>query len=338
MTPTPYFKTYPNQYYNYSSTGSTTAHILLPNGTPVATVEADGSATSTYYLHLDHLGSTHTITDTTGSEVETTDYYPFGEQRVASSTSGFTEQKKFTGHEYDTDSDLTYAKARYYDQDVGRFLSQDVVFKNMAVDERTKALLRDPQLQNAYAYSRNNPLTYLDPNGEHPAAIVGGLFYAGVLVYSRITTAESYVNWVDAEFLSRSEYTTNERNVARFDAGFNTATGGAITVARRIGAVLKEKVLFYGPPALDFLEGVFDLNYEKASSKEKDDDLRNSLIGLTAQYAQAQTSSVSSNNQPGRLSSTQSRALSSLVSAFSPSNSAQSKALRDAISAFSKKK
>lgn len=34
-------------------------------------------------------------------------------------------QSMFTGHEYDGETDLTCAKARYYDQGIGRFLSQD---------------------------------------------------------------------------------------------------------------------------------------------------------------------------------------------------------------------
>jgi Domain of unknown function (DUF5011) len=52
------------------------------------------------------------------TEAEVTDYYPYGSQRIHAGP--FTEQKKFTGYEYDTDAGISYANVRYYIQDVGR--------------------------------------------------------------------------------------------------------------------------------------------------------------------------------------------------------------------------
>jgi hypothetical protein len=95
--------TYVNPYFNYSTAGTsispstTTAHILLPDGTPIATVEANGTATTTYWLHLDHLGGIHTVSNASGTPVESVSYYPYGDQRIASSSTPFTEQRKFTG-------------------------------------------------------------------------------------------------------------------------------------------------------------------------------------------------------------------------------------------------
>jgi len=156
--------TYPNMYYNTDG-ATVTKHIFNPiTGDLLATVEGNGTATTTNYIHTDHLGGTNVVTDENGDVVETTDYYPFGEQRVA--TGSFDEQRKFTGHEFDSDTDLTYAKQRYYDQDVGRWLSQDVVFLNMGVDSRTGNALRDPQSLNSYSYARNNPVNLVDLQGE----------------------------------------------------------------------------------------------------------------------------------------------------------------------------
>jgi RHS repeat-associated protein len=181
--------TYVNNYYNFSTTGTstvistTTAHILLPDGTPIATVEATGSATTTYWMLLDHLGGIQHVTNASGTPVESTSYYPYGDQRIASSSSPFIEQKKYTGHEYDTDSDLTYAKARYYEQDIGRFLSQDPVFNLIGDPQRLREknqldrnrILRDPQMLNAYVYGRNNPLTYIDSTGEYGVFVQGNI-------------------------------------------------------------------------------------------------------------------------------------------------------------------
>src|SRR3989344_3795503 len=97
-------------------------------------------------------------------------------------------QHVFTGHEYDTDSDLTYAKARYLDQDIGRFYSQDAVFNLIGDPQRLKdknqldrnRILHDPQVLNAYSYARNNPLILKDQSGEFPLIpFIGYALFAG---------------------------------------------------------------------------------------------------------------------------------------------------------------
>jgi len=79
---------------------------------------------------------------------------------VNTTNTGFKEQKKFTGYEYDTESDLHYAKNRYYDQDIGKFLSQDPFVIGVRYN------LVNPQAANSYSYALNNPLRYTDPSGQ----------------------------------------------------------------------------------------------------------------------------------------------------------------------------
>ena len=157
---------YPNRYYNVASssiTATTTKHIFSPDGTLLATVVGSGTANaSTTYLHPDHLGGTNVATDENGEVTQTLDYYPYGSQRIA--TGSFNEQRKFTGHEYNSNSDLTYANARYYEQDIGRWMSRDP----------REGDITNPQSLNTYAYSLNNPIKYLDPNGE-VAVLFSGL-------------------------------------------------------------------------------------------------------------------------------------------------------------------
>ncbi|MCK4553521.1 hypothetical protein KAU19_00975 [Candidatus Parcubacteria bacterium] len=116
--------TYPNQYYNISTTGTTTKHIFA-NGVLIATIEGNGTATNTYYIHTDHLTGSNVISDSTGSKEQLVDYYPFGEMRINEKESSFNEQRKFTGHEHDEDTELNYMVARYYDGNIGRFISVD---------------------------------------------------------------------------------------------------------------------------------------------------------------------------------------------------------------------
>jgi RHS repeat-associated protein len=66
-------------------------------------------------------------------------------------------KQKFTQKERDNESGLDYFLARYYSGAQGRFASVD--------PGSAGAFLSDPQSWNGYAYARNNPLVYVDPDG-----------------------------------------------------------------------------------------------------------------------------------------------------------------------------
>ena len=90
-------------------------------------------------------------------------------------------QRKFTGHEYDRATSLTYANARYYKQNIGRFVSQDPVFLVVGNDESLKAktglklrtYLQNPQAFNSYSYAIDNPMRVVDAGGEWIEYIIG---------------------------------------------------------------------------------------------------------------------------------------------------------------------
>jgi RHS repeat-associated protein len=66
---------------------------------------------------------------------------------------------KFSGMERDAESGLDYFGARYYDKAQYRFISVDPV-----VDENMSII--DNRRWNLYAYCLNDPVTYIDLNGE----------------------------------------------------------------------------------------------------------------------------------------------------------------------------
>lgn len=129
------------------------------------------------HYHVDHLGSTRLVTDNSGAQRETVKYLPFGQ------TSGFFDagawsltqtfgepasRLRFTGHEKDTDVfGLNYMHARYYLESSGKFLS---------VDPGRDVDYRYPQSWNLYAYTLNNPVNKIDPDGRadrHPPLVAG---------------------------------------------------------------------------------------------------------------------------------------------------------------------
>ncbi len=129
------------------------------------------SSTGSSYLFADMLGSVRTITNDVGAVVECYDYLPFG-RMLGSGVGGrgscypdppdanydSRAPQKFTGKERDAETGLDYFGARYLSSPQGRFITVDPTMES--------AVLQMPQSWNRYSYALNNPLRYIDPNGE----------------------------------------------------------------------------------------------------------------------------------------------------------------------------
>ncbi|HEX7047909.1 MAG TPA: RHS repeat-associated core domain-containing protein [Gammaproteobacteria bacterium] len=105
----------------------------------------------TRYVHTDHLGNPVAKTDSTGVVIWRQSYTPYGESYQQADPDG----PGFTGHRTDADTGLVYMQARYYDPQIGRFLSVDPVM--FSPDK--------PQQFNRYWYANGNPYLYIDPDG-----------------------------------------------------------------------------------------------------------------------------------------------------------------------------
>ena len=94
------------------------------------------------------LGSIRAITDSSGEVAARFEYEPFGlvieESGIAASGA-----ERYTGKPYDQGIGFYFFGARYYDPEVGRFTSRDLAKDGL----------------NWYAYCRQNPLVYVDPDG-----------------------------------------------------------------------------------------------------------------------------------------------------------------------------
>jgi len=117
------------------------------------------------YFLSDHLGSTNALTDGSGIVTSSVSYDSSG-----NATGNLATRYKFTGREFDDFTGLHYYRARWYDSNLGRFISEDPIgFAGGDV--------------NLYSYVKNQPLALRDPTGKLPIVLIaiGGAGVAGEL-------------------------------------------------------------------------------------------------------------------------------------------------------------
>ncbi len=176
--------------YYTSGGGSTTRYVndlLAPNALVLAETDANNvptrlnvwgpvglvstggaAATGRFYPLTDSQGSVRFLTDSSGNVVRSYTYTPYGTATTTTSSASTTPYQ-YTNENFDSETGLTYLRARYYDPTVGRFISRDPV----------RGTLDNPITQNPYIYGADNPTTYTDPSGEFlPLLIIGGLAVA----------------------------------------------------------------------------------------------------------------------------------------------------------------
>ena len=107
------------------------------------------SSTTSYY-HADGLGSVTSLSNTSGSLANTYTYDSFG--NLVATSGSIVNNFRYTGREFDAETNLYYYRARYYDPAAARFLSEDSA--------------RFDESPNFYPYVGNNPMTYKDPFGQ----------------------------------------------------------------------------------------------------------------------------------------------------------------------------
>jgi len=128
-------------------------------------ISSGGAASSDrIYLLTDGLDNVRFVTDSNGNISRKYDYDPFGNIRALSGSAPNNYQ--FQTQQLDPESNLYFLRARYYDPNVGRFISKDPV----------KGILTNPQTQNPYSYSNNNPVNLSDPSGKFWDLIDVGFF------------------------------------------------------------------------------------------------------------------------------------------------------------------
>jgi RHS repeat-associated protein len=144
--------------------GNRTFHYLY--GLNVDQVLAQDSSAGMVWALADRLGSIDTLTDASGVVVDKRTFDSFG--RILSETNpGVSFRYGYTGRERDLESGLDYYRARYYDPNVGRFISVDPM--GFGAGDT-----------NLYRYVGNNSTNAIDPSGEISWSDVQNYAYGGL--------------------------------------------------------------------------------------------------------------------------------------------------------------
>jgi len=106
-------------------------------------------SSATSYYQSDVLSTVTSLSNTSGALANTYSYDSFG--KLLSSTGTLTNPFQFTGREFDSETGIYEYRMRYYDQNVGRFISEDPIRFQGGID--------------FFAYTLNNPVNWIDPFG-----------------------------------------------------------------------------------------------------------------------------------------------------------------------------
>jgi RHS repeat-associated protein len=136
------------------STGTVLRSYVWLNQTPIVQID-NGTPESITYLHVDHLYTPRWGTNSTGTLVWKWEGESYGQnlpvEDVDQDGTLTTINLRFPGQYFDQESGLHYNWNRYYDPQIGRYITSDPIGLKAG--------------SNTYAYVGNNPLSRTDPLG-----------------------------------------------------------------------------------------------------------------------------------------------------------------------------
>jgi len=149
---------------NTDAAGSITdVHYISGGSGLVAIAVEDANGMNYYYPYHDHIGSVTVVTDDAGNIIYEQNFDAWGKRRNPQDWSYLNIPaspnwlyRGFTFHEHLPEFGLINMNGRMYDPILGRMLSPDNYVQSPF----------SSQNYNRYSYAMNNPLKFVDPNGE----------------------------------------------------------------------------------------------------------------------------------------------------------------------------
>ena len=186
--------------YNYIYNGSSLSQMTVGGNTLYFAYDASGTPMSVtyngtnYYYAANLQGDVTAILNTSGSAVVQYTYDAWGKllntTGSMAETLGEINPLRYRGYVYDIETGLYYVSSRYYDPEIGRFISPDTT----DVLTATPMELTD---KNLYAYCDNNPVMREDKGGQFWNIIAGAVIGGGLELAGQLLSGKSLseVNW-----------------------------------------------------------------------------------------------------------------------------------------------
>ncbi len=148
-----------HQFGTMQSSGAMKRIELYAGARHLATYDIASNAT--YFIHGDWQGTERLRTNSAGAAYESCTNLPFGDNQSCSGGADISPMH-FTGKPRDTETNLDYFGARYYNSGMARWMSPDWDAKPATVPY---AQFGNPQSLNLYGYVTDNPVSRQDGDG-----------------------------------------------------------------------------------------------------------------------------------------------------------------------------
>lgn len=149
-----------------------------------------------FYVYNGH-GDVVQLVDISGNVAKEYEYDSFGNEvnPVSSDDNPF----RYCGEYYDKETETVYLRARYYDPEIGRFITEDSYTGNE----------KDPLSLNLYTYCHNDSVNATDPSGHERIVVSGGIFdktkkwyfefISSALLYMKSASGKKFNTWLIAD-------------------------------------------------------------------------------------------------------------------------------------------
>jgi RHS repeat-associated protein len=191
------------------------------------------TATGAYLYHTDQIGAPLFLTDANGNIVWAAKYDDFGNANVTANV--IANNLRFPGQYFDAETGLHYNWNRYYDPEIGRYVT------------------KDPQRDGAnfYSYAGNNAFAFTDPDGLRAISDTlnalgdAGDWFADKFMHLGATLVETPIKLgIDIIGLGTGINPLTGKPIDRVDAAEQVAIEGLLTFGPQV--IMKGAVLVKG--------------------------------------------------------------------------------------------